>query len=393
MNTGKYVFSQVVDFLPHYQFDILVRKYKGDWHAKDLSCYSQLLYLLFGQITNLDSLRSICLCISVNKRISYHLGFRKAISQSNLSRANEHRDYRIYEELGQYLIERVRPMYAKEMIAGINADNAIYAIDSTTISVSLKLAAWAYGKYSRGAVKMHTMLDLRGSIPAKIHITDGKCHDNNMWSLIPLEYCAIYSADKAYIDLEQMWRINIAGAYFVMRPKDNMRYEVAREAENPGDASTIRADYYIKLTGSKSRKAYPDELRIVKAIDPERGELIAFITNNFDLPALEIANIYRHRWDIEVFFKWIKQNIVVKTLYGYSENAVKTHLWIAIIAYLLIAWIKAEYKSPYTVTEVSTIIRQFALVKIDIRTLLTKQDDSNLSNQKVKELSLFDMLN
>lgn len=393
MNEGQYIFRQVAQYLPRYQFDKLVRKYKGDHRAHELTCYNQFLHLLFGQLTACNSLRDICLCLEAHKGRLFHLGFRNTVDHTTLSRANERRDYRIYEELGQYLIDLVRPMYAKAAIIGVSIDNVIYAIDSTTISISIKLAAWAYGKYSRGAIKMHTKLDLRGSIPTQIHITDGKWHDNNMWNLIQLEHCAIYTADKAYIDLEQMWRINLAGAYFVMRPKDNMRFEVTREADNPCNAASIRADYYIRLVGNKSKKAYPDEMRVIKTMDSESGELITFITNNFDLPAIEVANIYRHRWDIEVFFKWIKQNIVIKTIWGYSENAVKTQLWVAICTYLILAHIKIDHKSNYSITEIATLISVSALEKADLHDLITTPNEKLLKenqNQNVKELTLFD---
>lgn len=393
MNDGQFIFSQLAKHLPRYQFDKIAAKYKGDYRAHGFTCYNQFLHLLLGQLTACNSLRDICLCLAAHKTSLFHLGFRKTVDHTTLSRANERRDYRIYEELGQYKIGYVRPMYAKEKISGISIDNTIYAIDSTTISISIKLAAWAYGKYSRGAVKMHTMLDLRGSIPVQKHITDGKWHDNNMWSLIDIEFCAIYTADKAYIDLEQMWRINISGAYFVMRPKNNLRFAVTRVSEDQGDCSSIRADFFIKLIGTKSKRLYPEELRIIKAKDPESGELITFITNNFELPAIEIANIYRHRWDIEVFFKWIKQNIVIKTLWGYSENAVKAQLWMAICKYLMLAHIKVDHKSKYSITEIAMLVSVSALEKANLHDLLTAPQESLLKenqNQNVKELTLFD---
>lgn len=389
MNVGRYIFAQVADFIPRYVFEKAVKKYKGDFHVKDLTCYNQLLHLLFGQLTACDSLRDICLCLEAHKENLYHLGFRNTVTISSLSRANENRNYRIYEELGQYLIDWVRPLYANTRIPDIVVDNAIYALDSTTISTSIKLASWALGKYSKGAVKMHTLLDLRGSIPVNIHITDGKCHDNNMWKLIPIECGAIYAADKAYIDLNQMWRIQLSGAFFVMRPKDNMRVEVTRELIDDRLTSSVRADYAVRFTGVKSRHLYPDELRVVKIVDPNSGEQVSFITNNFDFNPLEIANIYRHRWDIEVFFKWIKQNITIKSLWGYSENAVKTHLWVAISAYLLLAKIKVDTQSPYTITEVATLIKVSALERIDLKKLLTQTHDSFFSNQNVKEPTLF----
>lgn len=390
MHSGRYIFAQVTDYIPRYVFDRAVAKYKGDFHAKDLSCYNQLLHLLFGQITGCASLRDICLCLEAHKGILYHLGFRNTVTISSLSRANENRDYRIYEELGRYLISRVRPLYAASPIPGIIEDNTIYALDSTTISTSIKLATWALGKYTKGAVKMHTLLDLRGSIPVNIHITDGKWHDSNEWRYIPIESGAVYTADKAYIDLVQMYRMQLSGAFFVMRPKDSMRFTTIRELIDDRLTSTVRADYVVRMALPKSRLAYPDEMRLVKALDSDSGELITFITNNFDFDPLEIATIYRHRWDIEVFFKWIKQNITIKSLWGYSENAVRTQLWVAISAYLLLALIRAEIKSPYSITEIATLIRLSALEKAELKGLLTRPTNANLSNQNVKEQSLFD---
>lgn len=390
MNIGRYVFSQVMDFLPRYEFKKIVKKYKADFHAKNLNSLSQLLHLLFGQLTGCTSLHEIILCLTAHSDVIYHLGIRQTVQVSSLARANEARDYRIFEELGQHLIRSVRPLYEKEDIQDISLDNVIYALDSTTISTSIKLATWALGKYSKGAVKMHTLLDLRGPIPAQIHITDGKWHDSNMWEFVDFECGAIYTADKAYVDLEQMWRINLAGAFFVMRPKDNMKFETTRILPEDGQASNIRSDYAARLIIPKSKQLYKDELRIVKALDSESGEIITFVTNNFFFSALEIALIYRHRWDIEVFFKWIKQNICIKRLWGYSENAVKTHLWVAVCAYLIVAKIKHDCASSYSITEVATLIRCSALEKTSLRELLSKPACTANSNHNVKELSLFD---
>ena len=390
MNVGSYIFPQVVDFIPRYQLDKLVAKYHGDWHAKDLTCYNQLLHLLFGQITGCGSLRDICLCLEAHSQILYHLGFRNTVKQSSLSRANENRDYRIYEGLGTYLIGVVRPLYSKTAVSEITVDNVLYALDSTTISTSIKLATWALGKYSRGAVKMHTLLDLRGSIPANIHITHGRWHDSNELDIIEPEPYAFYMMDKAYVDFDALFRFHIAGAYWVSRPKENMRYEILshRLLTEADKKKGITGDFTIRLA-TKSVYLYPEPIRAVCLYDEEAGEEIVFITNNFDISASEVACLYRHRWDIELFFKWIKQNIVVKTLWGYSENAVRTHLWIAIIAYLLLAKIKADYKSPYSVTEVATLVRISALEKTSLRELVTKPRDSVNLNQSVKELTLF----
>lgn len=392
MNKGRYVFSQVLDYLPRFQFDRLVRKYKGDWHSKDLTCYNQLLHLLFGQLTGCDSLRDICLCLGAHENILYHLGFRNTVNSSSLSRANDRRDCRIYEDFGALLIDMVRPLYSESDVSGITIDNVLYALDSTTISTSIKLAAWALGKYSKGAVKMHALLALRGSIPASIHITDGKCHDSNELDNIEPEPLAFYMMDKAYVDFEALYRFHEAGAFWICRPKDNMRYEVVGHRDDFDTATGIIADFTIRFITPKSRKLYPEPVRMVVYYDKETGNEVIFITNNFEISALEVANLYRHRWDIEVFFKWIKQNIVVKTLWGYSENAVKTHLWVAIIAYLIIAKVKAACKSPYSITEVATLIRISALERTSLRELITKPNLSVILNQSVKEPTLFDNL-
>ena len=390
MNQGKFVFSQVVEYIPRYQFDKLVKQYQGDWHTKNLSSYSHLLHLLFGQLTGCDSLRDICLCLEAHNKTLYHLGFRKAVSHTSLSRANESRDYRIFEGLGLYLIATVRPMYSNIQLSQITIDNVIYALDSTTISTSIKLATWALGKYSKGAVKMHTLLDLRGGIPANIHITDGKWHDSNELDALTPEPYAFYVMDKAYVDFKALFRFHQAQAFWVSRPKENMKFETVEQMDISDVKSGVLEDSRIRVTGYNSSKLYPEDMRFVRVYDPDNDTIVDFISNNFEVSALEISNLYRHRWDIEVFFKWIKQNITVKTLWGYSENAVKIHLWAAIISYLTVARIKVDCNSPYSITEVATLIRISALERTDLRSLITKLDSSIISNQNVKELSLFD---
>lgn len=390
MNQGKFVFSQVVEYIPRYQFDKLVKQYKGDWHTKNLSSYNHLLHLLFGQLTGCDSLRDICLCLEAHNKTLYHLGFRKAVSHTSLSRANESRDYRIFEGLGLYLIATVRPMYSNIQLSQITIDNVIYALDSTTISTSIKLATWALGKYSKGAVKMHTLLDLRGGIPANIHITDGKWHDSNELDALTPEPYAFYVMDKAYVDFKALFRFHQAQAFWVSRPKENMKFETVEQMDIFDVKSGVLEDSRIRVTGYNSSKLYPEDMRFVRVYDPDNDTIVDFISNNFEVSALEISNLYRHRWDIEVFFKWIKQNITVKTLWGYSENAVKIHLWAAIISYLTLARIKVACNSPYSITEVATLIRISALERTDLRSLITKLDSSIISNQNVKELSLFD---
>ena len=386
MNTGRYIFSQITDFIPRYQFDKFVLKHKGERHMRELTSYNHLLYLLYGHLSPCDSLRDICLCIDNHKDIIYHCGFNKSVDSTTLSRANKSRSYKILEELGYYLISIVRPKYVQERIPDVDVDNVIMALDSTTISLSIKLAQWAYGKYSRGAAKMHTLLDLRGSIPVFIHITNGKYHDSNALDELTFNADEIYTMDKAYVDLAALNIMDEAKAYFVTRPKDNMKYEIIDTY--PIDESTgVINDCRIRLTGFKSGKLYPKDLRLVLYHDAESSEDISFISNNFDLGATDIANIYKNRWQIEVFFKWIKQNVVIKKLWGYSENAVKTHLWSALCAYLIMAHVKAEFTSRYTITEILTLVRGALFEKRDLKELLTKPDKitNPESNQYVKE--------
>ena len=392
MNEGKYIFTQVTQLVPRQIFQRLVKKYNGDYRVRDFTCTNQLKYMLFGQLMPCDSLRDICLCLSQNREILYGLGITASVNESSLSRANDSRDYHIYEGLGQALIKIVRPMYSKQHIDYIfPQDHDLFALDSTTISCSLSLMSWALGKYSKGAVKMHTLIDLRGSIPAFILISDGRTHDSNVLDEIDIVPRAIYTMDKAYVDFEALARFDKEGAFFITRAKTNMKYEIVSSNFNFDSATGIVGDHIIRLTGYKSKKVYPKELRLVESLDPESGEVIQFLTNIIDqleLNGLEIANIYRHRWDIESFFKLIKQNLTVKHLLGCSENAVKTHLWIAIIAYLLLARIKALYKSPYSITEIGTLVKVYGLVKMDLEQLVTEPQPLIL-NQDVNELTLF----
>lgn len=392
MNEGKYIFTQVCSLIPRQIFQRLVSKYHGDYHVRDFNCTTQLRYMLFGQLTSCESLRDICLCLKAHEDILYALGMATSVNESSLSRANEKRDYRIYEGLGKALIKIVQPLYSKMRLEYIAPqDHDLYALDSTTISCSLKLLDWAVGKYSKGAVKMHTVIDLRGSIPVFIHITDGRCHDSNVLDILVVVPNAIYTMDKAYIDFEALARIDAEKAYFVTRAKDNMKYEIVSSHYNIDTSTGLLEDHRIRLTGVKSSKLYSKELRLIKYCDKETGEVLTFISNMTDeleLNGLEIANIYRHRWDVESFFKLIKQNLTVKHLLGCSENAVKTHLWIAICSYLLLARIKAVYNSPYSISEIRMLISVSALTKKDLKDLVTEPQPLT-TNQDVNELTLF----
>lgn len=392
MNEGSYVLTQAFSLLPRQIFQRLVKKYGGDYRVRNFNCTNQLRYMLYGQLTACESLRDICLCLSAFPESLYGLGITASVNESTLSRANESRDYRIYEGLGLAMIRIVQPLYSKMRIDYIvPQDHDLFALDSTTISCSINLMGWALGKYSKGAVKMHTIIDLRGSIPVFIHITDGRWHDSNVLDLLEVVPNAIYMMDKAYINFKALARIDTEGAFFVTRAKDNMKYEIVSSNFNFDSKCGVTGDHLIRLTGYKSCKLYPKELRLIEFCDLESGEQLSFITNVTDcleLNGLEIANLYRHRWDVESFFKLIKQNLTVKHLLGCSENAVKTHLWIAVIAYLLLARIKAVYDSPYTITEIGMLIKNYAMTKVELRRLVTEPQPLIL-NQDVNELTLF----
>lgn len=385
MNTGKYVFTQVLSLVNRYEFRKCVARYNGDYRARGLNCWNQFVQLFFGQLTGRNGIRDICLCLSAHKSQLYHLGIKQRVDHSTLSRANENRDWRIYADFGSYLINLVKPLYTENhpLLSGINED--VFVLDSTTISVSLILMDWAHGKYSRGAVKMHTLLNLKGSIPTFIHITDGKYHDVNALDEIEVVPGAIYVMDKAYIDFGRLFSLTQSNAFFVVRAKSNLKFRVV--ASRKVDKNTgLWCDQSIWLTVAKSRKHYPEKIRRIKYYDREKDITLVFLTNNFDMEALAVTTVYKSRWQIEVFFKWIKQNLQVKTLWGHSENAVKTHLWIAICTYLIVAYLKQQLQSPYSVYEMTQILGISTFAKTPVNELFTEKH----INQNIKEqLNLF----
>jgi IS4 transposase len=313
----------------------------------------------------------------VEKR--YHLGVGGCISAVALSRANENRDWRIFADFGQLLIRRVQPLYSNCRLSDISHEGDIFALDSTTISVSLNLWKWALGKRSRGAVKMHVLLNLRGCIPELILVTDGRLHDVKALDEVLPVPGSIYIMDRAYVDFTRLHKLYQAGALFVVRAKKNILYK--RVCSHPIDKSTgLRCDQTIRLSGKKTRRQYPETLRRITLFDKDKHQRITFLTNNFDAPAAEIALLYKHRWDIECFFKWIKQHLQIKRLWGYSENAVKVHIWVAIIAYVLIAWLKILTKSPLSIYEIEQILSISAFDKSPINELVTKKETKFCGN-------------
>lgn len=390
MHTGKFVFSQVISLVNHYEFSKCVKRYKGNFHVREFDCWNQFIHLLFGQFSSLSSLRSISICLYAHRHQRYHLGIKKLVDSSVISRANERRDWRIFADFGQYLILLVRPLYIASPVPNLDLDNELFALDSTTLSVSINLFTWAEGKYSRGAIKMHTLIDLRGSIPEFILITDGKYHDSNALDVMNFYANAIYLMDKAYVDFEALFRIHNAGAFFVTRAKSTMRYSVIKENFNIDHSVGLRSDKIIVLTVHKSKKYYPEELRIVEFFDDANEELLTFMTNNMDVSALEVAYLYKNRWQIEVFFKWIKQNLTVTKLWGHSENAVKTHLWVAICSHLIVAYVKHLTQSPLSIYEIMQILKNSMFDKTPLGNLLNVNNEIQIDkNQDVKELLLF----
>jgi hypothetical protein len=381
MNSGKYVFAQLLQYINRYEFDKFVSTYDGDFRTRDLNCWNQFIQLFFGQLTSRNSLRDICTCLKAHRNKLYHLGIKQSVNQSSLSRANERRDYRIFADFGNYLIHEVRPRYASEPIAGVDINNEVFALDSTTISLSIKLFSWAPGKYSRGAVKIHTLLDLRGNIPSFVLITDGKYHDSNILDVLNPIPDAVYIMDKAYIDFKALYEMHKLGAFFISRSKSSMNYSILETNYNIDESTGLRSDKIIELNGPKSKLLYPEPLRLVEFYDVENDNRLSFLTNNLDITALEVANLYRNRWQIEIFFKWIKQNLTIKKLWGHSENAVNIHIWIAICTYLIIAKVKHSLKSELSIYEIMQILSISVFDKASLQELLTEYH----TNQNVKE--------
>ncbi len=383
MNSGKYVFAQLLEFINQYEFEKFVSIYNGDYRTRDLNCWNQFNQLFFGQLTSRNSLRDICTCLKAHRNKLYHLGIKQYVNQSTLSRANERRDFRIFADFGNYLIQQVRPMYANEPIPNVDIDNEVFALDSTTISLSIKLFSWAPGKYSRGAVKIHTLLNLRGSIPSFILITDGKYHDSNVLDILTPMPDAVYVMDKAYIDFKALYQMHEMGAFFISRAKSTLDYSVIEHNYNIDENTGLRSDKIIELNGYKSKQLYPEQLRLVEFYDNENDVTLTFLTNNLDVSALEVANLYRNRWQIEVFFKWIKQNLTIKTLWGHSENAVNIHIWIAICTYLIVAKVKHALKSNLSIYEIIQILSISVFDKTSLRELLTEfQTKQNVKEQR-----------
>jgi Domain of unknown function (DUF4372)/Transposase DDE domain len=388
MLSDQYVFTQLMTFLPKHEFRSCVQRYRGDRRIRNFSCLDQFLCMAFAQLTYRDSLRDIETCLRAIQSKLYHLGIRGKVSRSTLADANERRDWRIYSDFAQALIRHARQLYAADSF-GVDLEHTAYALDSTTIDLCLSLFPWAEFRRNKGAIKLHTLLDLRGNIPCFVLITDGKTSDVTVLDKLVIEPGAFYVKDRGYIDFARLHRFTRNMAFFVTRAKRNMDY--SRRCYRPVDKSTgLRSDQTIILTGPKTSKAYPVPLRRISFCDPETEKRFVFLSNNFLLPALTIARIYKCRWQVELFFKWIKQNLRIKTFYGTSPNAVKTQVWIAISVYVLVAIVRKELKLDKSPGEILQILSITLCEKTPIFTVLSGQstgtDDSPCCNQ----LPLFD---
>jgi hypothetical protein len=356
MNIGKTVFSQLMEFLPRYEFQKCVERYQGNYKLISFSCWDQFLCMSFAQLTYRESLRDIQACLRGNQQQLYHMGFRGRISRNTLAHANQVRDWRIYADFAQVLIGQARILYANENF-GVELQQTIYAFDATTIDLCLSLFPWAKFRQRKGAIKLHTLMDLRGSIPTLIFVTHGKVHEVDLLDDLLVEPGAIYILDRGYLDFARLYKIHRSGAFFLIRAKSNFRFH-RLYSQKADKGKGVQADQIIELHGYYARRDYPDRLRRVRYYDAEKKKRLIFLTNNFLLPAITIAELFRCRWKIELFFKWIKQHLRIKAFYGTSENAVKTQIWIAISVYVLVAIIRKKLQlkgSLYTMLQILSV--------------------------------------
>jgi hypothetical protein len=353
MNSGKTVFRQLLQFLPRHEFDLCVRRYRGEHWVKTFTTFDQFLCLAYAQLSGRESLRDIETCLNSHRDKLYHIGFRGAVSRTTLADANERRDYRIFEDYGRVLIGTAQGLYRHEPI-GIELKQPLFAFDSTIIDLCLSLFPWAGFRKTKAAVKLHTLIDLRGSIPTYVAITPGKVADVKMLDEMPVGEDSIYAMDRGYVDFARLYAIQQQRAFFVVRAKENLKFK--RLYSSPKDKETgVRADQVVALVAPKSRKAYPERLRRVSYFDKERKQRLVFLSNNFDIPAKTVADIYKQRWQVELFFKWIKQHLRIKSFYGTSVNAVKSQIWVGLCIYLLAAIAKKRLKiecSLYTFLQI-----------------------------------------
>ena len=388
MHAGTFLFSQLMAFLPKRDFDRCVRKYRGNYRIRKFSCFDQFLCMTFAQLTYRTSLRDIEICLNSVKAKLYHVGIRGKVARNTLAQANQNRDWRIYGDFAAILIAQARKLYAGDPLS-VALEQTVYAFDSTTIDLCLALFPWARFRRRKGAVKLHTLIDLRGNIPCFVHVSTGKMHDVKSLDLLVLEPGAFYVMDRGYIDFARLYVFQTNMAFFVTRAKKNLQYR-CRAKRTIDKLTGLRCDQTIRLTGVKSAAEYPVPLRRIKYVDPDTGKRLVFLTNNFVLDGLTIAKLYKCRWQVELFFKWIKQHLRIKAFYGTSENAVKTQVWIAISTYVLVAIVKKELKLDRSLNEILQILSLGLFEKTPVFRALSQQIIPNENEPSHKQLSLFD---
>ena len=389
MYEGKTLFAQIMDFLPWKTFHRIVDRYQGNYRVRTLTCAEQFRSMAFAQLTYRESLRDIEACLCAQQVKLYHMGFRQSVSRSTLADANQRRDWCIYADFAQHLITQARKLYAADNPFGVEIADTVYALDATTIDLCLSVFPWASFRSTKAAIKLHTLLDMRGSIPSFIHISDGKLHDVNVLDLLIPEAGAFYIMDRGYLDFERLYTFAQTGAFFVTRAKSNMN--ARRLYSAPTDRSTgLICDQTIVLNGYYANKHYPQHLRRIRFKDPETGKTLVFLTNHFELPALTVCALYKSRWQVELFFKWIKQHLRIKRFYGTSENAVKSQIWIAVSVYVLIAIIKKQLNLDVSLHTLLQILSVTIFEKIELTQAVTKTPPDQIKSMCYKQLNLFD---
>ncbi len=389
MNQGKYIFSQVIGLISHKQFQTIVNRHSGDYKVKTFSCWKQYLCMCFGQLTHRESLSDTVMCLQANADKAYHLGIGEIVAKSTLSAANENRPYLIYQDLAMLLIKQAKQLYLGDNDLDINLDGNVFAIDATTIDLCLSTFYWAAFRSTKGGIKLHTQLDLKTAIPEFIYFSTASVHDVNALDFISFEANSFYIMDRGYVDYKRLYRIDQCGAFYVTRAKDNMNYR--RLYSRPADKTKgILYDQTIMLNGYYAEKDYPVKMRRIKFYDEETGKVLIFLTNNFHLTALEIAKLYKHRWKIELFFKWIKQHLKIKSFWGQSENAVKTQVWIAVSVYVLVAIAKKKFMLRQSLYEILQILSISIFEKMPINQLFQQTQKQYFKELNHNQLNIFD---
>ena len=388
MNSGRTIFAQLMDFVAPYEFRVCVDRYGGHYKVQTFSCWEQFLCLAFAQLTFRESLRDIQTCLRVAQPKLYHMGFRSVVARNTLAHANEVRDWRIYADFAQGLIATARQLYATEPF-GVELEHTVYAFDATTIDLCLALFPWATFRQRKGAVKLHTLLDLRGNIPTVCFVTSASVHEVNLLDQLVIEAGAVYIFDRAYLDFPRLYRLHQDHGFFVTRAKRNFRYRYLDS--RPVDRTTgVHSDQLIRLYGFYSKPSYPERLRRIRYFDAEHRRWLVFLTNNFTLPALTIAQLYKCRWQVELFFKWLKQHLRIKAFYGTSENAVKTQLWIAIAVYVLVAIVKKRLHLEASLYTILQILSVSLFEKLPLQQALSVSPATLLEADTGNQLNLFE---